>query len=137
LAGVISRPTRICNECIDICFEIIRDSILLDQAYIQGLCPPPSPSEHLEISFDFDASESIHNVKVPQTGTELKAFIDQLHSLLDQSETNRGAPKRGDELLCSFCDLWESQVKKLVAGPGTYICDFCVGDAAALISMHC
>ncbi|MBO0721732.1 MAG: hypothetical protein J2P41_12965 [Blastocatellia bacterium] len=41
------------------------------------------------------------------------------------------------ELSCSFCDLQESQVKKLIAGPLSYICDLCVGDAAALLSMHC
>ncbi|MBO0720931.1 MAG: hypothetical protein J2P41_08910 [Blastocatellia bacterium] len=30
LAGVINRPSRICNECIDICFEILVDDLLLN-----------------------------------------------------------------------------------------------------------
>jgi hypothetical protein len=135
LAGVISRPTRICNECIDICLEIMLADILL-------MADPPPPSVQIEKAgsttlIDLDLDELIPNVKAPQTNAEMKSFIDQLHRLLDQSETNRDSPKKSDELLCSFCDLEQSQVKKLTAGPQCYICDLCVGDAAALLSMHC
>ncbi len=38
-------------------------------------------------------------------------------------------PKNGDEnkqLKCSFCGKVQDQVKKLIAGPGVYICDECV-----------
>ncbi len=38
-------------------------------------------------------------------------------------------PKRGDDkgqLKCSFCGKMQDQVKKLVAGPGVYICDECI-----------
>ncbi len=37
--------------------------------------------------------------------------------------------KYGDEkgqLKCSFCGKMQEQVKKLVAGPGVYICDECI-----------
>ena len=37
--------------------------------------------------------------------------------------------KFGDEkgqLKCSFCGKSQDQVKKLVAGPGVYICDECI-----------
>jgi ATP-dependent protease Clp ATPase subunit len=134
LAGVISRPTRICNECIDICLEIMLGDILLTAV-------PPPPSVHIEEAgnttlIDFDLDELIPNVKAPKTRAEMKSFIDQLHRLLDQSETDRDSPKKSDELLCSFCDLAQSKVKKLIAGPQSYICDICVGDAAALLSMH-
>ncbi|MFW6252156.1 MAG: ClpX C4-type zinc finger protein, partial [Halanaerobium sp.] len=30
------------------------------------------------------------------------------------------------ELKCSFCGKSQDQVKKLVAGPGVYICDECI-----------
>jgi ClpX C4-type zinc finger protein len=134
LAGVISRPTRICNECIDICFEIMIDDILV-------MAVPPHPSVSIErsestISVEYDPDELIPNVKAPQTKAEMKSFIDQLHRLLDQSITDRHPPKKSDELLCSFCDLGKSEVKKLIAGPQSYICDLCIGDAAALLSMH-
>jgi ATP-dependent Clp protease ATP-binding subunit ClpX len=35
------------------------------------------------------------------------------------------APKR--LLRCSFCGKAQTEVKKLIAGPGVYICDECVG----------
>jgi ClpX C4-type zinc finger len=147
LAGVISRPTRICNECIDICFEILLDDIKL-------VAVPSPPSEQIEevgsaVSLDFEPVELIGNVKAPQSRPEMKPFIDidQLQRLLyqsetdraetDRAETDRGARKRSDELSCSFCDLGQGKVKKLIAGPQSHICDLCVGDAAALISMHC
>ena len=31
-----------------------------------------------------------------------------------------------DKLSCSFCGKKEDEVKKLVAGPGVYICDECI-----------
>jgi hypothetical protein len=31
------------------------------------------------------------------------------------------------QLKCSFCGKLQDQVKKLVAGPGVYICDECIG----------
>jgi ATP-dependent protease Clp ATPase subunit len=35
---------------------------------------------------------------------------------------------RAEDLLhCSFCDKSAEQVAKLIAGPGVYICDECVG----------
>jgi ATP-dependent Clp protease ATP-binding subunit ClpX len=39
--------------------------------------------------------------------------------------TKRGADK-GTDLLCSFCGKSQSEVKKLIAGPGVYICDECI-----------
>ena len=34
--------------------------------------------------------------------------------------------ERGDLLKCSFCGKTQKQVKKLIAGPGVYICDECI-----------
>jgi ATP-dependent Clp protease ATP-binding subunit ClpX len=34
--------------------------------------------------------------------------------------------ERGDLLKCSFCGKSQKQVKKLIAGPGVYICDECI-----------
>ena len=36
-------------------------------------------------------------------------------------------PKQGQTLVCSFCSKTQEEVRKLVAGPGVYICDECVG----------
>ena len=34
--------------------------------------------------------------------------------------------KKDNRLKCSFCGKSQDQVKKLIAGPGVYICDECV-----------
>ncbi len=34
-------------------------------------------------------------------------------------------PKRGDAR-CSFCGKRQDQVRRLVAGPGVFICDLCI-----------
>ncbi len=39
------------------------------------------------------------------------------------SETTKDT---GEQLLCSFCGKSQRQVKKLIAGPGVYICDECI-----------
>ena len=43
------------------------------------------------------------------------------------------AASRDRLLSCSFCGKNEHQVKKLVAGPATYICDECVAIASRLM----
>ena len=37
-----------------------------------------------------------------------------------------GTTEGNDQLLCSFCGKSQRQVKKLIAGPGVYICDECI-----------
>lgn len=42
---------------------------------------------------------------------------------------------RNDEILrCSFCNKTQDQVRKLIAGPGAYICDECVGICSDIIN---
>ena len=54
----------------------------------------------------------------------------RVHQLVDVS-TGKGALKRRERsATCAFCGLERSQVGRMVAGPGLYICDRCVGLAA-------
>jgi hypothetical protein len=43
----------------------------------------------------------------------------------------KAATKRPRELHCSFCRKSQTEVEKLVAGPGVYICDRCIDLAEA------
>lgn len=45
-----------------------------------------------------------------------------------------GADKPDTDLACTFCARPQSRVRKLIAGPGTYICDACVELAAGVVS---
>ena len=47
----------------------------------------------------------------------------------DNNNSNKyGKKEKMDNkiLRCSFCNKTQDQVKKLIAGPGAYICDECV-----------
>jgi hypothetical protein len=43
-------------------------------------------------------------------------------------------PNRGPDSVCSFCGGSRPGIKKLIAGPGVYICESCVGTAMWVIS---
>ena len=135
LAGVIGRPERVCNECIEICLEILTDDLLAES---ERLPPPPvfGTSGIAPAREEFEITEVLKRSAEPQTGVELAAMLEQVRRLLSESATERPRVRQHDELTCSFCDLRQSETSKLIAGPSTYICDVCVGDAAALISMH-
>jgi hypothetical protein len=46
-----------------------------------------------------------------------------------------GRRRQGDQfLVCSFCGKNQKQVKKLIAGPGVYICDGCITLAGQVIA---
>ena len=42
-----------------------------------------------------------------------------------------------EQLLCSFCGKSQRQVKKLIAGPGVYICDECIDLCNDIIAEEC
>ena len=42
----------------------------------------------------------------------------------------------GELLKCSFCGKSQKQVRKLIAGPGVYICDACVGLCDTILAQH-
>ncbi|NLE11823.1 MAG: ATP-dependent Clp protease ATP-binding subunit ClpX, partial [Actinobacteria bacterium] len=47
------------------------------------------------------------------------------------------APGGSEQLLCSFCGKSQRQVKKLIAGPGVYICDECIDLCNEIIDEEC
>ena len=44
-------------------------------------------------------------------------------------------PNYNDEkpLKCSFCGKPQNRVRKLIAGPGVYICDECIGVCTSIL----
>ena len=41
-----------------------------------------------------------------------------------------------EQLLCSFCGKSQRQVKKLIAGPGVYICNECIDRCVEIIAQE-
>jgi hypothetical protein len=48
--------------------------------------------------------------------------------------SSRPLPEPGALLSCSFCGNHQKLVRKLIAGPGVYICDVCVGRVRSVIA---
>jgi AraC-like DNA-binding protein len=63
----------------------------------------------------------------------------RVHQIVEATGGSRswGRPHVGGrELLsCSFCGRHQKQVKKLVTGPDTFICDGCITDARTVLAM--
>lgn len=48
---------------------------------------------------------------------------------------NEGSGRRQHpDLACSFCGRAQDQVRKLIAGPGAYVCDACVAQAEGVVA---
>jgi hypothetical protein len=45
---------------------------------------------------------------------------------LEDKKPEKGKKRKGKLLKCSFCSKSQDDVKKLIAGPGVFICDECV-----------
>jgi hypothetical protein len=51
----------------------------------------------------------------------------------DRGNDHRGHNRSRDLLACTFCGKQQDEVRKLLAGPGVYICDGCVALAASVV----
>jgi ribosomal protein S14 len=54
--------------------------------------------------------------------------------ILEVYESDEPKTRERNYLACSFCGKRQAEVRKLIAGPKTHICDACVSDAAKTIS---
>jgi len=61
----------------------------------------------------------------------------RIHQIVESAGGTRSWRKRsvprGDLLACSFCGRTQKQVKKLIAGPGVYICNRCADIAQVVL----
>jgi len=72
---------------------------------------------------------------------DVAAALGLSHQQLDEVVQAAGgsgredrAGTRGIDLACSFCGRSQHEVRKLIAGPGCYICEACVGLAEGVAS---
>jgi ATP-dependent protease Clp ATPase subunit len=133
LVGIAGRNARICNECIELCFDILTDEVDFE---------PPEPS-HTEFAATaaphFTPQELLdyvrHRIESGERGDPLLEYMATLLAPLEKI-LHPPVPTPVTNLICSFCDKHQDKVAKLIAGPTTYICDACVGDAGALFMRY-
>ncbi len=130
LAGRMGRSARICNECVGLCLDIMGEEIEMDPRGREPFAEIPVPDE-LELPPELERAIA-----------ELREeSLERMQRLLDEDERRMAEQPRlpaapAAALACSFCDKPQSEVAKLIAGPSAYVCDLCVGDAAAILSTH-
>jgi ATP-dependent protease Clp ATPase subunit len=117
----------ICNECIDLCNEIIQNDILDEEV--------PETS-HLKLQVR-PTPEEIHRLLEMGQFTEQEQKVLGLmtrravyyweagHTFGVGEDVVRQAAQRIFQE-CSFCEKSHNQVSRLVAGPGVYICNECI-----------
>jgi ATP-dependent protease Clp ATPase subunit len=116
----------ICNECIDLCNEIIQNDILDEEV--------PETS-HLKLEMR-PTPQEIHRLLEMGQITEQEEKVLRLmtrravyyweagHLGLGEDVMRQAAQRIFQE--CSFCEKSHNQVSRLVAGPGVYICNECI-----------
>ena len=73
----------------------------------------------------------MHSSSPREVAVALGLSDGQLHKITDAATASvRRYPA---ELACRFCGARQRSVRKLIAGPGVYICDGCVGRAGGVI----
>ena len=81
-------------------------------------------TEHLLAALALDPGSHARRV-LSHLGVSSAAVKKELDSYVGPGKQRRR--KRGKaDLTCSFCGKSQKQVKKLIAGPGAYICDECI-----------
>jgi hypothetical protein len=54
--------------------------------------------------------------------------------LVTQRDPARAMTRRSNKIRCSFCNVSQTDTKRLIAGPGVYICEGCVATAGDVVA---
>jgi hypothetical protein len=126
LVGTAGHATRICDECIWLCWEILGEEA--------GQAPPqPAPPRAEDEQFQHSVGEVLERFAAE---AELESWRNDvlLGDLRRALEARARRLSRMDDFCCSVCGAPRKDVAKLISGPRVFICDGCVGDATAVVS---
>jgi hypothetical protein len=137
IAGVIGRPDRVCNNCIEVCLDILSEHAISMTVGAPSHASGPLMSHGRAELSDSAIEERLQRLRQSQTEAEFTTQLEQLRSVLDGLSGSVPQARHKPVRACSFCDRTQHETQKLIAGPSTFICDLCVGNAGALINMHC
>jgi ATP-dependent Clp protease ATP-binding subunit ClpX len=125
---LIAGPSAyICNECIDLCSEIIETAILdeeLSETSHLKLEMRPTPREIHRLLEMGRFTEQEEKVLRLMTRRAVHYHLMAAELGLGEDIVRQAARRIFQE--CSFCEKSHNQVGRLVAGPGVYICNECI-----------
>jgi hypothetical protein len=131
LAGVTYRNVRICDECINLCLEIIVEETEIREK--TAWADPDADRLDEGINDPELLAQLVRRLGAGERGNRL---INTLTKAIARSADASNVPQRSGFLECSFCDKPQEEAMKLIAGPTAYNCDGCVGDAGALLMRY-
>jgi hypothetical protein len=119
LVGRLDRPTRICDECLGLCCDILGE-----EAAAHGYHAPDTDESDLD---EARVAEILRHLHAEGENDRADGLLADVRRTLDNHA------RRGFEMFrCSFCDAERNDVAKLISGPRVFICDRCTGDAVAV-----
>lgn len=127
LVGTAGLPTRICDECVGLCCEILAEEAgLASPGHVHAPAPPSADDEQ----FQQRVGEILRRFASEHEAAHRDALLNDLGRAL----AARGPNASRDDFGCSFCGAHRKDVAKLIAGPRVFICNGCVGDATAVVN---
>jgi hypothetical protein len=130
-AGVVGRPGRICDDCTDICIDLIVDQVLERYEPVW-----------IEVGYKLVGCEKITRPE------EIDRFAEKLLDVDGRIQAARKrfgipSPLRSPKSLserksvrCAFCDAYQDETHRLVATSDLTVCDECTFAAAKLYLNH-
>jgi hypothetical protein len=125
LVGTAGHASKICDECISLCWEIIGEEVRVESPRV--LDPAVSLSLNDE-RFQEHVSDVLRRLVEERESSRSDALLNDLRRSFEPARSPI------DMFTCSFCGAHRKDVVKLISGPRVFICDTCVADATAVVS---
>jgi transcription elongation factor Elf1 len=126
LVGTAGHATRICDDCIGLCCDILAEEVGIRSPEVPANVPP-TPED---LAFQQRVGEALQRFAAERESRQGDALLDDLQRAL----TSRAPESVFDLFRCSFCGAHRREVMKLISGPRVFICDACVGEATAIVT---
>jgi hypothetical protein len=136
IAGVVGSETRICDECVGLCFDILGEESealeRLTEGTRQALVAMTDREMQARVAVASDELERLLRAANAAGDADQRSWIEAIQARLKTPSQRPRAVQR--DFHCSFCGRARQDVRKLISGPRVFICDACAGDAAGLLA---